>query len=210
MAYQSIWYFTNIPEEIVDIIERDLSEQFDPNMADSRLHGDALNKEKRNSQNAWSPTSHWVGGFIWHYIERANRENFLYDLRCNDGESMQYTRYGEGQFYGWHNDAGLATQYKPESIGARSNSDSEVATKDFISTSVEQVRKLSFAMQLSDPDDYEGGNVQLLDEAGNSYICPRQRGTIILFDSRTQHRVLKVTKGVRKSIVGWTVGPRWK
>ena len=210
MAYQSIWYFTNIPEEIVDIIERDLSEQFDPNMADSRLHGDALNKEKRNSQNAWIPTSHWVGGFIWHYIERANRENFLYDLRCIDGESMQYTRYGEGQFYGWHNDAGLATQYKPEAIGARSNSDSEVATKDFISTSVEQVRKLSFAMQLSDPDDYEGGNVQLLDEAGNSYICPRQRGTIILFDSRTQHRVLKVTKGVRKSIVGWTVGPRWK
>ena len=210
MAYQSIWYFTNIPEEIVDIIERDLSEQFDPNMADSRLHGDALNKEKRNSQNAWIPTSHWVGGLIWHYIERANRENFLYDLRCIDGESMQYTRYGEGQFYGWHNDAGLATQYKPESIGARSNSDSEVATKDFISTTVEQVRKLSFAMQLSDPDDYEGGNVQLLDEAGNSYICPRQRGTIILFDSRTQHRVLKVTKGIRKSIVGWTVGPRWK
>ena len=210
MAYQSTWYFTDIPEDIVDIIERDVSEKFDEQMADSRLHGDALNKEKRNSQNAWIPTSHWVGGFIWHYIERANRENFLYDLRCIDGESMQYTRYGEGQFYGWHNDAGLATQYKPESIGARSNSDSEVATKDFISTSVEQVRKLSFAMQLSDPDDYEGGNVQLLDEAGNSYICPRQRGTIILFDSRTQHRVLKVTKGVRKSIVGWTVGPRWK
>ena len=40
------------------------------------------------------------------YIQRANRENFLYDLRCVDGESMQYTRYGEGQFYGWHNDAG--------------------------------------------------------------------------------------------------------
>ena len=50
------------------------------------------------------------------------------------------------------------------------------------------VRKLSFAMQLSDPDDYEGGNVQLLDEAGKSYIVPRKRGTIVLFDSRTQHR----------------------
>ena len=35
---------------------------------------------------------------------------------------------------------------------------------------IEMVRKLSFAMQLSDPDDYEGGNVQLLDEAGNSLI----------------------------------------
>ena len=33
---------------------------------------------------------------------------------------------------------------------------------------------------------------------------------MVLFDSRTQHRVLPVKKGVRKSIVGWTVGPRWK
>ena len=70
--------------------------------------------------------------------------------------------------------------------------------------------KISFAMQLSDPDDYEGGNVQLLAEDGSSYLVPRHRGTICLFDSRTQHRVLKVRKGTRKSIVGWVVGPRWK
>jgi len=55
-----------------------------------------------------------------------------------------------------------------------------------------------------------GGQFQLLDETGKSYIAPRQRGTIILFDSRAQHRVRPVTKGIRKSIVGWTVGPRWK
>ena len=42
-------------------------------------------------------------------------------------------------------------------------------------------------------------------KAGNSYFAPRKRGTIVLFDSRTSHRVLKVTKGTRKSIVGWTV-----
>ena len=109
MAFQSVWYYTDLPEDIVDIIERDVSETFDEQMGDSKLHGDSLNKEKRNSQNAWIPTTHWVGGFLWHYIQRANRENFLYDLRNIDGESMQYTRYGEGQFYGWHNDAGLAT-----------------------------------------------------------------------------------------------------
>ena len=56
---------------------------------------------------------------MWHYVERANRENFLYDLRCIDGESMQYTQYGVGQYYGWHNDAGLSNQYKPVSIGNR-------------------------------------------------------------------------------------------
>ena len=206
MAFQSIWYFTDIPEKIVDIIEEDLSENFDSQMADSKLHGDSLNKDKRNSQNAWVPTNHWVGGFIWHYIQRANRENFLYDLRCIDNESMQYTRYGEGHFYGWHNDAGLATQYKPVTVGNRQQG----LGQDFISENCEMVRKLSFAMQLSDPDDYEGGNVQLLDEGDKSYIAPRRRGTIMLFDSRTKNRVHKVTIGVRKSIVGWTVGPRWK
>ena len=60
----------------------------------------------------------------------------------------------------------------------------------------EQIRKLSFSLQLSDPDDYEGGNVQLLDENNKIYIAPRQRGSIILFDSRTKHRVLKVTKNL--------------
>ena len=84
MAYQSMWYFTNLPEKVVDIIEEDLMENFNANMADSRLAGDALNKDKRDSQNALVPTTHWVGGFLWHYIERANRENFLYDLRCID------------------------------------------------------------------------------------------------------------------------------
>ena len=119
---------------------------------------------------------------------------------------VQYTRYGEGQFYGWHNDAGLATQYKPVAVGNREQG----RAQDFLNENLELVRKLSFAMQLSDPDDYEGGNVQLLDEMGKSYFVPRKRGTIVLFDSRTMHRVQKVKKGVRKSIVGWTVGPRWK
>ena len=206
MALQSVWYYTGLPKDIIDIIEKDLIDNFDYQMGDSKLHGDALNKEKRNSQNAWIPTTHWVGGFLWHYIQRANRENFLYDLRNIDGESMQYTRYGEGQFYGWHNDAGLAGQYKPVGVGNRSDGLAE----DFVNENIELVRKLSFTLQLSDPDDYEGGNVILLDEMGSKYVAPRKRGTIVLFDSRTQHCVNKVKKGVRKSIVGWTVGPRWK
>ena len=110
MALQSVWYYTDIPKDVVDIIEKDLTEKFDPSMQDSRLHGDALNKDKRNSQNTWIPSHYWVSGFLWHYVERANRENFLYNLKCIDGESLQYTRYQEGEFYNWHNDAGLATQ----------------------------------------------------------------------------------------------------
>jgi PKHD-type hydroxylase len=206
MALTSIWYYTNLPEDIVDIIERDLTENFDPSMGDSKLFGDALDKEKRNSQNTWIPTTHWVAGFLWHYVQRANRENFLYDLRNIDDESLQYTRYETGQFYGWHNDAGLASQYKPQSVG---NRDTEGLANDFVNENIELVRKLSFSLQLSDPDDYEGGNVQIMDDSGSSHIVPRKRGTIVLFDSRAQHRVLKVTKGTRKSIVGWVCGKRW-
>ena len=38
---------------------------------------------------------------------------------------------------------------------------------------------------------------------------PRKRGVVALFDSRTQHRVEKVTKGTRKALVGWCVGSHW-
>ena len=65
MAFQSVWYYTDLPEEVVKIVEKDLSINFDGQMADSKLHGDALNKEKRNSQNAWIPTTHWLGGFMY-------------------------------------------------------------------------------------------------------------------------------------------------
>lgn len=206
MAFQSIWYFSDIPEDIVKTIEKDLSVNFDPQMGDSKLMGDALNRDKRNSKNAWVPTHHWLGGFMWHYVQRANRENFLYDLRNIDGESMQYTQYGPGEFYSWHNDAGLTCHYKPQAVGNRVDG----LANDFVNENIELVRKLSFVLQLSDPDDYEGGNLQLLDEGGKSYFAPRKRGTVILFDSRTQHRVLPVKSGLRKSIVGWCVGPRWK
>ena len=204
MAHNCIWYYSDLPEKIVDILVEDLEEKFDPKLKDSLLIGDALNKDRRNSQNAWIPTTHWVGGFLWHYIQRANRENFLYDLRNIDGECIQYTRYGVGQYYKWHSDANLSGFYKPTSAGAQD------AKEDFVNENTELIRKLSFVVQLSDPDDYEGGNLQLLDERCKPYVAPRKRGTVILFDSRCMHRVQKVTKGVRRSLVGWTVGPRWK
>jgi PKHD-type hydroxylase len=206
LAFQSIWYFSDIPEKVIQSIEEDLTNTFQDQMGDSRLMGDALNKDKRNSKNSWVPTTHWTAGLVWHYVERANRENFLYDIRNIDGENMQFTQYGVGEFYSWHNDAGISCHYKPVSVGNHH----EGRAQDYLNEELELVRKLSFVVQLSDPDDYEGGNLQLLAEDGKSYFAPRKKGTVIVFDSRTQHRVLKVTKGLRKSLVGWVVGPRWK
>jgi PKHD-type hydroxylase len=211
MAYQSIWFQTNLNPKIIDIIEEDLKDNFDSQLQDSRVgDGDygTVDRDKRNAKNAWVPTTHWIAGFVWHYVQRANRENFLYDLTNIDGESLQYTVYGEGEYYGWHNDAGLVSYYKPVSGGNRGHGEAQF--QDFVNENCEKVRKLSFSLLLSDPDTYEGGNLQLMAEDNKSYSAPRQRGTIILFDSRTQHRVQKVTKGVRKSLVGWTVGPRFR
>lgn len=206
MAYQSIWFFTELPKDVIEIVEKDVADKFDPKVANSKLNGNVLNTEIRNSNNAWIPTAHWIGGFLWHYVERANRENFLYDITCIDEEALQYTKYNEGMFYGWHNDAGISNHYKPTSIANIGNT----RGIDFINQNAELVRKISFSLQLSNPDDYEGGNLELVDESGKSYIAPRQQGNLILFDSRTRHRVTEITKGVRKSIVGWVIGSRWK
>jgi PKHD-type hydroxylase len=71
--------------------------------------------------------------------------------------------------------------------------------------------KLSVSLQLSDESEYEGGELQFLNTGQNSmYTAPKERGTIIIFDSRVKHRVRPIKKGARKSLVAWMVGPRWK
>ena len=71
------------------------------------------------------------------------------------------------------------------------------------------VRKLSFSVQLSDPDDYKGGDL-LLKISSDPTQVKKTRGTVIFFPSYVLHEVTPVEQGVRKSLVGWVTGPRWK
>lgn len=205
MAHQTIWYFTGLSEKIISCIEEDL-ESFENEMHESILTGNVVNKNIRNSHNTWIPTTHWTAGLVWHYVERANRENFLYDIDHIDGEAMQYTRYGPGEYYKWHTDADISTSYKPDTREGKTWETPE----NYLNKKCEKIRKLSFILQLSNPEDYEGGNVQFLGPGKKSYFLPRERGTVAIFDSRSDHRVLPVTNGVRRSLVGWVVGPRWR
>jgi PKHD-type hydroxylase len=67
-------------------------------------------------------------------------------------------------------------------------------------------RKLSCVVQLSDPSDYEGGELQM--NSGAQIISvPREKGLVTFFSSFVLHRVTPVTKGVRKSLVAWISGP---
>ena len=135
-----------------------------------------------------------------------NRGNFCYDILDIDSGTLQYTHYGPGQFYNWHRDDDVDTMYTPEQkIQSKGN-----IGKDLLTIQGEMVRKLSFSLQLSDPEDYRGGELEFIDNLNKPFLAPKQRGTMIVFDSRVRHRVRKVKSGLRKSIVGWVMGPRWK
>ena len=211
MALQSVWFFTGLPSDVINSLEKDLESHFDNDMGDSKLINDVLDKDIRKSKNTWIPTTHWITGWLWHYVQTANRNNFLYDISFIESESMQFARYGVGEYYHWHSDTSIPVQYKPQlQISATDSTTDDNYLRERTAIKNELVRKISFSLQLSDPDDYEGGNIQFIDESNKNYIAPRQKGSLIIFDSRTKHRVCKVRSGVRKSIVGWVVGPRWK
>ena len=205
MANLVSWEFTQLPTDVIDILEKDIK-QFDPTVKQSGLMGEKIDLQIRNSQNSWISTSHWIGGWLWYYVSKSNRENFLYDIVDIDGGSLQYTHYNEGQFYNWHQDSDLDTHHKPQ----MNFSSGENRAQEEIIQSGEYIRKLSFTLQLSEPTDYRGGEVEFLDNSSRRFLAPKQRGTMIVFDSRVRHRVRKVKSGTRKSIVGWVVGPRWK
>ncbi len=204
---KSFCHFDTIPADLMDIIEADLSKNFDSQMQTSRLMGNAEVLDKRNSKNAWVPTTWWLGGLMWHYYKKANDEFFHYNIDQIDGESMQYTQYGLNERYDWHQDEGVSSLYKPQASGNRND---QAIVQDFINGSSERIRKLSAIVQLANDDDYEGGATQIRDVDNTLYTIPRQRGTIVFFDSRLQHRAKSVTKGMRKSLISWAVGPRWR
>ena len=68
-----------------------------------------------------------------------------------------------------------------------------------------------WTVQLSNGDDYEGGDFQLRDGTGegldNSIY---NRGSILVFPSFLLHRVTPVTSGTRKTLVAWFEGKRFK
>ena len=205
MAFLTTWNMTDLPSEMIDILEKDI-EKFDDWQDDSKVMGNQLAPKIRNSKTSWSPTEHLIGGWVWYYIQKANRENFLYDLWDIDGGSIQYTHYEPGDYYTWHVDGDISSTFKPNiKVGSGVN-----ISEDQVLQKGECVRKLSFSLQLSDAKDYRGGEVEFINSAGERYFAPKRKGTLIVFDSRTKHRVRTVKSGLRKSLVGWVVGPRWK
>ena len=115
---------------------------------------------------------------IGHVAASLNAQFFGLDL-TGFSEKIQLCNYKvqEKGHYDWHKDSGQGV-----------------------------VRKLSLAMQLTDPSKYEGGDL-ILSPSGRDIVVPKKAGYIAVFPSWTPHKVTPVTKGSRQSLVAWFTGP---
>ena len=192
MANTCCWYETHIPESLMKSLLVDLDKVDENIFIKSKVNpqDSKIKYSIRKSQHCWIPSTHWIGGFLWHYIMTANKDNFLYDISDIENDLIQYTQYNKGDYYNWHTDMDIGDINEPDQL----------------------VRKLSFTLQLTNEDEYTGGNLEFADFDDSSYrfLVPKSRGTMIVFDSRTPHRVTPIESGIRKSLVGWVVGKRWR
>mgnify|MGYP001945525107 CR=1 FL=1 len=141
--------------------------------------------EYRKSKIKWCPQNddwYWVYDKLSNMISTANSEMWDFEL-TQMREQIQYTEYyGGGGQYDWHMDCGLGIQNQ---------------------------RKISVTVQLSSPDEYEGGDLQF-NIGGSTITAPRVQGAAVIFPSFFLHRVTPVTKGTRKSFVLWVGGEPFK
>jgi len=73
------------------------------------------------------------------------------------------------------------------------------------------VRKLSISIQLTNPEEYEGGELKLYDaDDDKANVMDKSQGTLIIFPSYVLHEVMPVTKGERNSLVTWVTGKQFK
>ncbi|HSH42517.1 MAG TPA: 2OG-Fe(II) oxygenase [Arenicellales bacterium] len=141
----------------------------------------------------WDP-GHWISGLTMHYARLANAEIWNYTLSVSQG--VQFGRYGEGGTYDWHKDE-FDQPFGDEAPEIWRG----------------QSRKLSVAVNLSPPDDYEGGELLFKDTWGQPVEDAetmgkiRQQGSVVVFPSYIVHTVTPVTRGTRCSLVSWILGP---
>jgi len=136
----------------------------------------------RQSALVWLPEREdlaWVDARMARLAADANQQLFNYALEGFD-EQLQMASYGPGHYYDWHIDRGQG------STAGR--------------------RKLTLSVQLTQPDRYLGGELEI-NADGRPFQAPRAQGTAVVFASTTLHRVAPVTSGLRHSLVAWVHGP---
>ena len=156
----------------------------------------------RKVEARWSLPFDWVPSFMANYVNIMNEQAFQYDLRALQWTECHHLTYMPGHYYDWHLDTSPEqTTLLPPTNWTNINIDI-----------TEYVRKISFTLQLSNEDEYTGGDIQLVDDAHGKVLVtvPKKKGTLVMFDSRIPHRVKPVKSGKRCALVGWALGPKWR
>lgn len=156
-------------------------------MRDAGLVGQVTAHGIRRADLAWVddlPGCDWVMDCAMRLVAVVNRDHFGFEL-TDFGESAQVARYGaerQGHF-DWHSDIGSGTW------AAR--------------------RKLTIVVQLSPPEAYQGGTLEIRPDS-TVQSAPRARGLATIFPAFQLHRVTPVTEGERFSLTLWSHGPAFR
>jgi PKHD-type hydroxylase len=169
-------------------------------------HDQKINKKQikniqkiRNSNVAWLDDK-WIYRAILPYVYEANKMA-KWNFEINAFESCQFTKYGPGQYYGWHCDSFPKPFNKPN-----------------VPREHGKIRKLSVTCSLSDPSEYMGGELEFnfnepdITKKNNIKKCTEvlPKGSIVVFPSFVWHRVCPVQQGIRYSLVIWNLGYPYK
>lgn len=140
----------------------------------------------RDSKTGWislTPETTFLYEKLGYIARQLNGQFFDFDV-WGFAEDLQYTIYdSSNSHYTWHVDHGLDSCNSP--------------------------RKLSLVLQLSDPSEYQGGDLEIFANSEPVKI-DKQKGLVAAFPSYVLHRVTPVTRGIRKTVVVWLTGPRFK
>ena len=189
VAECATWVGGFSPEEvdrIVDLCETTLT------VDKAKIGGLSKDEEYeriRKSKTGWleyGPETAWVYDRMAYIAKHLNAKFWQFDLN-GFTEKFQFTIYdGDDSHYTWH-----------------------VDTIQDQNQAISTPRKLSMVMQLSDPIDYSGGDLELKTGPSETVVT-KSKGLVVAFPSYTLHRVTPVTSGIRKSLVMWIEGPPFK
>lgn len=151
--------------------------------ADAKTFG-GMNEQYRRSKVAWLTGNGDIMNLLWPYVNAAAG---VMSIDVEASADFQYTEYHGSQEgkYDWHHD-----------IDWNRNDGLD--------------RKLSITVQLSDPSEYEGGDFSFSEVQNPDAGQAKAKGTVLVFPSYLSHAVSPVTSGVRKSLVAWFEGPKWR
>lgn len=153
----------------------------------AELENGTKNETVRNCTISWIEVNEESKNFyvkLSSIVNQLNDKFYKYDL--TEMESFQYTEYDSNtsDFYTSHSDDGHKFNL---------------------------FRKLSVSVQLTDPCEYQGGELLFYRHSlSESVQAPKALGSVIVFPSFVIHEVKKISLGSRKSLVTWINGPRFK